>query len=158
MDATGISQTASPCSSVTTIVVPLSFGCLANLSAIIRASFTASRVAMGPQEKSWRLVFLRLLIKRSGCNRRERKAGLSATGAWLRIAVGDGKPRRNSGHLASRSRCGILPACKTFCLGFLQRGCAPAGDDPVLGALLALTRLIDCPSVRAASCNSVAAG
>jgi hypothetical protein len=44
---------------------------------------------MGPQEKSWRLVFLRLLIKRSGCNRRERKAGLSATGAWLRIAVGD---------------------------------------------------------------------
>jgi hypothetical protein len=25
------------------------------------------------------------------CNRRERNAGLSATGAWIRIAVGDGE-------------------------------------------------------------------
>jgi hypothetical protein len=40
--------------------------------------------------------------------------------------------KRNSGHLASRSRCGILPACQKFCLGFLQRGPAPARDDPVL--------------------------
>jgi hypothetical protein len=29
--------------------------------------------------------------RRSGCNRRERNAGLSATGAWIRIAVGEAR-------------------------------------------------------------------
>jgi hypothetical protein len=60
------------CSSVTTMVMPLSFGFLASVAAINSAAYIALRSAGKRAEKNARVVSLRFGIKRSLANRRER--------------------------------------------------------------------------------------
>ena len=68
-----------------------SFGFSANVAAIVSAACIASRCAGKPPEKNARVVFLVSGMSAPVLPQAGAQAGLSATGAWIRIAVGYGE-------------------------------------------------------------------